>query len=61
MLARDLNKGVAGRLDSVLSQCMYFGMSFSRVGADFRCMLIPVFNRIVMKTFLQNLEAATNR
>ena len=59
VLKKDLDNGLAGRLDSVLSQCMYFGLSFSRVGADFRGILIPIFNQSVMKTFLTNLEAAT--
>ncbi|XP_065055744.1 conserved oligomeric Golgi complex subunit 8-like [Rhopilema esculentum] len=58
-LNKDMNRGVAGRLDSLLSQCMYFGLSFSRVGADFRCLLMPIFNRVVMKTFVQNLETTT--
>eukprot|EP00112_Aurelia_sp_Birch-Aquarium-sp1_P013295 Seg2816.3 transcript_id=Seg2816.3/GoldUCD/mRNA.D3Y31 product="Conserved oligomeric Golgi complex subunit 8" protein_id=Seg2816.3/GoldUCD/D3Y31 len=59
ILNRDLEQGVAGRLDSVLSQCMYFGLSFSRVGADFRSLLMPIFNRNVMNTFMRSLAVAT--
>ena len=61
ILDKDLEQGVAGRLDSVLSQCMYFGLSFSRVGADFRSLLMPIFNRNVMNTFMRSLELATKR
>ena len=59
VLKKDLDSGLASRLDSVFSQCMYFGLSFSRVGADFRSVMIPIFNRTVMKAFVKNLEAAT--
>eukprot|EP00794_Sanderia_malayensis_P011097 gene11097-12266_t len=55
----DLRKGVGSRLDAVISQCMYFGLSFGRVGSDFRSLLIPVFNKHVTSTFVHKLHFST--
>lgn len=57
-LEADLSAGVGGRLDSVLSQCMYFGLSFSRIGADFRPILLPIVHRAVLESFKKTIRRA---
>ncbi|XP_017468877.1 PREDICTED: conserved oligomeric Golgi complex subunit 8 [Rhagoletis zephyria] len=49
-LESDLERGVSS-YDTVLGQCMYFGLSFSRVGADFRALMVPIFLRVIRKNF----------
>ncbi|KAA0715218.1 Conserved oligomeric [Triplophysa tibetana] len=60
-LDRDLQRGVGSRLDSLLGQCMYFGLSFSRVGADFRGQLAPIFQQVAMDTFCKAIQEALDK
>ncbi|XP_059926902.1 conserved oligomeric Golgi complex subunit 8 [Gadus macrocephalus] len=60
-LDRDLQRGVGSRLESLLGQCMYFGLSFSRVGADFRGQLAPLFQRVAGETFHQAMQEAADK
>ncbi|XP_051580904.1 conserved oligomeric Golgi complex subunit 8-like [Myxocyprinus asiaticus] len=60
-LDRDLQRGVGSRLDSLLGQCMYFGLSFSRVGVDFRGQLAPIFQRVSIDTFRKAVQEAVDK
>lgn len=57
-LDTDLSRGVSA-LDTVLGQCMYFGMSFSRIGVDFRGQMLPVFLRHINRQLDEGVKAAT--
>jgi len=46
-------------LDSLLSQCMYFGLSLARVGADFRGIMAPVFIKTIRHNFESTIRKAT--
>ncbi|KAH9367987.1 hypothetical protein HPB48_010092 [Haemaphysalis longicornis] len=58
---QDLSQELTGRLDAVLSQCMYFGLSLSRVGADFRPLLARKFQEAASARFRTALAQATDR
>ena len=58
VLHADLSAGVGGRLDSLLGQCMYFGLSLGRIGTDFRALLPPLFQEAALSTFQRNIDGA---
>jgi hypothetical protein len=61
-LEKDLDLGAKGQsLDSILSQAMYFGQSFGRVGADFRTALIPIFSKAVLEVALEHFQGSEQR
>ncbi|XP_055386458.1 conserved oligomeric Golgi complex subunit 8 [Condylostylus longicornis] len=53
-LEEDLNRGVSS-LDTALGQCMYFGGSFSRIGVDFRALVVSIFVRVITKNFVDKI------
>lgn len=59
-LETDLERGVTS-FDSVLGQCMYFGLSFSRVGADFRGLLVPIFMRFILRNVSTGIAKVTEQ
>ncbi|KAJ8867754.1 hypothetical protein PR048_031557 [Dryococelus australis] len=60
-LEQDLSHVGGGSLDSLIGQCMYFGLSFSRVGADFRGLIAPIFIRTVSQNFELAVKRATKK
>lgn len=45
-------------ISNLLSQCMYFGLSMGRHGADFRSMLAPTFESIILQLAQSQLSVA---
>lgn len=60
-LELDLNRGEMMSFEAILGQCMYFGLSFSRVGADFRTLLIPIFVKVIAKNFSSRIFKVTDQ
>ncbi|XP_054715186.1 conserved oligomeric Golgi complex subunit 8-like [Uloborus diversus] len=59
VLKNDISSNLGGRIDSVLAQCMYFGLSFSRVNIDFRSLLLPIFQNVMLSKFRTEVDSAT--
>lgn len=60
-LESDLERSDVTSFDTLLKQCMYFGLSFSRVGVDFRALLIPIFVRAISKHFNATISRVTKQ
>lgn len=56
----DLSRGVSS-LETVLGQCMYFGLSFSRVGADFRGLMASIFIKTITTKFVDAVSKCTRQ
>jgi len=59
ILEQDLEQ-TSGSIETLLGQAMYFGLSFSRVGFDFRPVLVPVFERMMMKQLGKQVNFDSN-
>jgi len=59
-LKSDLHRGVTS-LDTILGQCMYFGLSFSRVNADFRGLIVPIFIEVIAQNFANAIQKVTKQ
>ncbi|KRZ89185.1 Conserved oligomeric Golgi complex subunit 8 [Trichinella sp. T8] len=59
IIVETLPKCPTDRLDSVMNQCMHFGSSMGRVGADVRMLFVPVFENYFKNTTKNSLQKAT--
>lgn len=56
ILKKDLPYCRPSSLETIFSQCMYFGQSLSHIGADFRGLIAPVFINVTVKRFSDLLK-----
>lgn len=61
ILETDLNRSEITSYDTILGQCMYFGLSFSRVGADFRALMVPIFIKVIAQNFNAKISKITEQ
>jgi hypothetical protein len=65
VLKEDLNRCVNNEfshyypIESIIEPCFYFGLSMSRIGADFRPRLIPIINEAISKRFSRVVNEGT--
>jgi len=50
------HQSCAAHMESIMAQSMYFGLSFSRVGADFRPLLVPIFLASIESYFVTQID-----
>ncbi|XP_058833189.1 conserved oligomeric Golgi complex subunit 8 [Topomyia yanbarensis] len=60
-LEKDLSSNEINSYDTILGQCMYFGLSFSRVGIDFRGLIAPVFVKVISLKFQTTIAKITHQ
>ncbi|KRZ77314.1 Conserved oligomeric Golgi complex subunit 8 [Trichinella papuae] len=59
IIVETLPKCPTDRLDSVMTQCMHFGSSMGRVGADVRMLFVSIFENFFKSTTKNSLQKAT--
>jgi len=48
-------------IESLIDSCFYFGLSMSRIGADFRPSLVPIFQKFFLKRFQQSIDRSIQK
>ncbi|VVC42055.1 Cullin repeat-like-containing domain,Conserved oligomeric Golgi complex subunit 8 [Cinara cedri] len=56
ILKKDLPHCQPSSLETIFTQCMYFGQSLGHIGADFRGLIAPVFINVTVKRFSDLLK-----